>query len=119
MQVAPSCGSVTADERRVYTGAAARHGLTARLRAFFVATYSGYSGGVAYSVPPYCATGPAAIGRGALVIQNASGKGDLAHESVHVLRNSGQHLPDPNLMGASPLSVQLNDAQCADMYSKA
>jgi hypothetical protein len=118
MQVAPSCGSVTADERRVYTGAAARHGLTAPLRAFFVATYSGYTGSMAYSVPPYCATGPAAVGRGALVIQNASGKGDLAHEAVHVLRNSGQHLPDPNLMGANPLSVQLNDAQCTDMYSK-
>lgn len=119
MQVSPGCGTVTAEERTLYSGAAARHGLTARLRAFFVATYSGYSGGVAYSVPPYCATGPAAIGRGALIIQNASGKGDLAHESVHVLRNSPQHLPDPNLMGASPVSVQLNDAQCTDLYNKA
>lgn len=118
MTASPSCGTVTPEERGLFVGASARFGLAARLRAFFIQSYSGYAGGVAYSVPAYCATGPAAAVRGMLIIQNASGKGDLAHESVHTLRNSPQHLPDPNLMGSNPLSVQLNDAQCTDMYNK-
>jgi hypothetical protein len=119
LRVANVCGSLTGEQRALFVGASTQFGLTARLRAFFVASYSGYSGNVAFSLPAYCATGPAAVARGMLIIQNVSGRGDLAHEAVHVVRNSGAHLPDPNLMGSNPLSVQLNDAQCTDIYNHA
>ncbi len=116
LRASNNCGQASAEERAMFLGASAQFGLGGRIRAFFVASYSG-AGGVAYSVPRYCGTGPAFVLRGMAIIQNTSGKGDLAHESVHILANSPQHLPDPNLMGASPLSVRLNEAQCTAIYN--
>jgi hypothetical protein len=114
-----TCGSAPLEERRLFQTATTRFGLSARIRAFFVATYSGYPGGVAYSRPPYCATGTAAALRGMAIIQNASGRGDLAHETVHILQNSGTHLPSPNLMSADPVAVALNNTQCRAVYNNA
>lgn len=119
LRASPSCGMVTGEERSLFRDATARFGLTARIRAFFIATYSGYAGALAYSVPPYCATGPASAVRGMAVIQNASGRGDLAHEAVHILQNSGTHLPAPNLMSADPVAVALNNTQCRAVYNNA
>jgi hypothetical protein len=116
LRVSPSCGAATLEESGLFQNATTRFGLGARIRAFFVATYSGYSGGLAYSVPPYCATGAASAVRGMVIIQNASNRGDLAHEAVHILQNSGTHLPAPNLMSDDPVAAALNNAQCTVIY---
>ena len=118
LAVSPSCGSSAAEELALFRGATARFGLGSRIRAFFVPSFSG-SAGLAYSVPPFCATGAAAATRGMVVIQNSSNRGDLAHESVHVVHNSGAHQADPNLMGTGPTVVQLDDPQCTRIYNNA
>ena len=59
LQVAPACGSVSAEERALYTGARAAFGLGARFQAFFVPTLIGQVAS-ANSLPPFCATGAAA-----------------------------------------------------------
>ncbi len=114
----PTCGSPSHEERAMFQGASVQFGLTGRIRAFFVASFSNNPGADAYSNPPFCATGAGAALRGMAVVENIAGKGVLAHECVHVIQDSPHHLPDPNLMGASPLSVRLNDAQCAAIYNK-
>lgn len=116
LRASSSCGTATLEESRLFRNASTRFGLSGRIRAFFVATYSGYSGGLAYSVPPYCATGAASAVRGMVIIQNASNRGDLAHEAVHILQNSGTHLPAPNLMSADPVAAALNNVQCTAIY---
>jgi hypothetical protein len=112
-----ACGSVSAEERGLWNGATLRFGMTGRLRAFYPATYSG-AGGSGYSCPPYCATGPASIVRGMIVLSNNTTREDLAHEIGHILLNSGSH---PNLNLMSPYSgrtvVSLTDAQCTTIYN--
>jgi hypothetical protein len=119
LATSPSCGAATAEERALFNGATATFGLTAPIRAFYPATFSG-SGAGGYSVPAFCATGPAAPLRGMVVLRNVTTREDLAHEIGHTLLNSGAH-PAANLM--SPFSgravVPLTDAQCTTIYANA
>jgi Domain of unknown function (DUF4157) len=115
----PSCGTVSREERTVFQGATAAFGLTARIRAFFPATISGTSD-VAYAVPPFCATGPAAAVRGMIVVSNRTTREDLAHEVGHVLLNSDDH-PRATLMSPSGgrATTRLTDPQCRTIHSNA
>ncbi|HTA23111.1 MAG TPA: DUF4157 domain-containing protein [Terriglobales bacterium] len=115
LRTAASCGSSSHEERAMFNGASAQFGMTGRIRAFFVATFSNQPGADAYSNPPFCASAGAGL-RGMAVVENVAGKGVLGHECVHIIQNSGTHLPDPNLMGSDPLSTRLNDKQCDEMY---
>lgn len=113
-----TCGTTTADERRVFPGAAARFGLGARFRAFFPATLSGGGAASGYSYPPYCATGAAAGFRNIAVIENSGDSSTLAHELGHILLNSGGH-PGGTIMGARPRPPGLTDPLCTTLYNNA
>ena len=119
LQTVSSCGSSTAEERNLFSGATARFGLAARLRAFYPATLSGQAG-TGYSVPAFCATGTAAALRRMIVLTNPTTREDLAHEVGHVLLNSGAH-PASNLMSATAprAVVRLTDPQCTTIYNNA
>jgi hypothetical protein len=116
----PTCGSVTAEETALMSGATADLGLSSRIRAFFVATIN--SGQPSYSVPPFCATGPAAAVQNMAVVANSASVRGLAHEIGHILLNSGNHPADPaNLMSpvATPPGEQLTSAQRATIFASA
>jgi len=113
-----TCGTTTADERRVFPGAAARFGLGARFRAFFPATISGGGAASGYSYPPYCATGAAAGFRNIAVIENGGDSSTLAHELGHILLNSGGH-PAGTIMSGRPRPPRLTDPQCTTLYNNA
>lgn len=116
----PSCGSTTAEETALMSGATADLGLSSRIRAFFVATIN--SGAPSYSVPPFCATGPAAPLQDMAVVANSASVRGLAHEIGHILLNSGSHPAIPaNLMSpvAAPPGEQLTSAQCATIFANA
>ena len=119
LRASPSCGSATTEERRLFQGATTRFGLGARIRAFYPATFSGYSS-AGYSVPPFCATGAASPLRGMVVLSNATTREDLAHEVGHILLNSGVH-PATNLMSpfGGRIVVRLTDPQCRTIHSNA
>jgi hypothetical protein len=120
LRASPSCGSVTAEERTMFREATTRFGLSARIRAFFPATFSGYNS-AGYSVPPYCATGPAGLLRNVAILSNDADTGDLAHEIGHILLNSGVHPGAPNLMNpfGPPQGQTITNAQCAAIYGNA
>jgi hypothetical protein len=118
LRTSPSCGVATAEERGMMIGATAQFGLTSRIKAFFLQSFSG-SGALAYSVPNFCGTGPAFVLRGMAVIPNVAGRGDLAHESVHILTNMEGHRPAPNLMSTDPLGVVLTNTQRNRIYNGA
>jgi hypothetical protein len=113
-----TCGTTTADERRVFPGAAMRFRLGARFRAFLPATISGGGAASGYSYPPYCATGAAAGFRNIAVIENSGDSSTLAHELGHILLNSGGH-PGGTIMGARPRPPRLTDPQCTTLYNNA
>jgi peptidoglycan hydrolase-like protein with peptidoglycan-binding domain len=116
----PSCGSVTAEETAMFDGASADFALSSRIRGFFVATIN--SGAPSYSVPPFCAGGPAAAVANMAVVANSGTVRALAHEFSHILLNSGTHPADPlNLMApvAAPPGEQLTAAQCATIFTNA
>jgi Domain of unknown function (DUF4157) len=117
LHVAPACGAVSPEEVSLYTGASAAFGLGARIRAFFVRDMTGY-GASGYSLPPFCATGPAAPFTGVAVIQNSGDTSTLAHEIGHILLNSGAH-PAGTLMAPRPRPNEITDPQCTTIYSNA
>lgn len=117
LRAATTCGSATAEERRLYAGATARFGLTARLRAFYPATFSRVNAH-AYAVPRFCATGPARPLRDMAIVQNSADTIDLAHEITHILLNSERHGRIPNLMGPVP-GMTLTNRQCNTIYRNA
>jgi len=117
-----SCGVINAEERSLFTGAAAAFGLNARFRAFFPGTFSGITAS-GYSFPPFCATGPAAAFRNVLVVNNGGDTASLAHELGHILLNSGAH-PAGGLMTPRPARPamrlpRLSDPQCTTLYNNA
>ncbi|MGH7516505.1 MAG: eCIS core domain-containing protein [Gemmatimonadales bacterium] len=116
----PTCGTATAEETALFSGATADFGLSSRVRAFLVASVN--SGAPSYSVPPFCATGAAAGLRDMAVVANSASVRGLAHELGHVLLNSGVHPADPlNLMSpvATPPGEQLTAPQCATIFANA
>ena len=118
LTAAPSCTSISTEERTLVQGATARFGLASRIKAFFLPSFTGFVG-MAYSRPPFCATGGAALGRNMVVIPNVAGRGDLAHETVHILTNLEDHRPAPNLMSGDPLGVILTNTQRDRIYNGA
>jgi peptidoglycan hydrolase-like protein with peptidoglycan-binding domain len=117
---APGCGSASAEEIALFSGATADFGLSSSIRVFFVASVS--SGNPAYSVPPFCATGAAAGVQNMAVVTNTASVRGLAHEFGHVLLDSGDHPADPiNLMSApaAPPGEQLTPAQCGTVFANA
>ena len=117
--VSTSCGSVTAEERHLFQGAAAAFGLSARMRAFFVSDVTGRANINAYSLPPYCATGAAARFVNTVVVQNTADTGTLAHELGHILLNSGAHPARTMMTAAAPTPTEITDPQCATIYRNA
>jgi hypothetical protein len=122
LRTVPACGAATTEERRLFRGATARFGLTARIRAFFPATFSG-QGGRGYSVNPACATGPAAVIRNMAVVRNTGTTRTLAHEIGHILLDSAAHTGGTtNLMvptAVAPLAERITDTQCTTIYGNA
>ena len=113
------CGIVGGEEQVMFDSATRNHGLSSRMRVFFVESYSG-SGGAGYSIPPYCATGAEAPYVNHVVLQNSASTSTnpLAHEFGHILLNRGNHSTSPNLMAPSG-GTDLTPAQCATIYSNA
>jgi hypothetical protein len=114
------CGAASAEELAMFGGATAAFGLGGRIRAFFPRTFTG-TGGRGYSVPPFCAGGPAAAINRMAVVQNLGTERSLAHEIGHILLNSGVHQlpPTENVMVPTqdaPLAEKFTDADCATMY---
>lgn len=114
-----TCGSTSADERRLFPEASTTFGLAARFRAFFPATLSGGGGAASgYSFPPFCATGAAAGFRNIAVIENSGDSSTLAHELGHILLNSSAH-PGGTIMSGRPRPPRLTDPQCTTLHNNA
>jgi peptidoglycan hydrolase-like protein with peptidoglycan-binding domain len=115
-----ACGSPTAEETSLFSGASADFGLSSRIRAFYV--HSTTPSEPAYSFPPFCATGTASALNGMSVVSNSASVRGLAHEFGHHLLNNGVHPGDPlNLMSApgSPPGEQLTPTDCATIFANA
>jgi hypothetical protein len=120
-----SCGAINAEEKAMFDGATTNHGLSSRMRVFYVATMTP-SSALANSLPAYCATGSASRYLDYVEIRNAALPDTLAHEFGHILLNSGNHagIVNPadtrNLMFAPGRTASDLDAtQCATIYGNA
>jgi hypothetical protein len=114
LRSANACGTVSGEERTMHREATTAFGLSGRIRAFFVQNFTA-PGAVAYSWPPFCATGGASAFRGAVVVRNAAMPEDLGHEIGHVLLNASAH-PAGTLMGPGIGPIRLTDTQCATIH---
>ena len=115
-----SCGTASAEELGLFSGATADFNLSSPIRAFYV--NSTRPSVPADSVPPFCATGAAAPLKGMAVVTNTASIRGLAHEFGHILLDNGNHPADPlNLMSApgSPPGEQLTTADCATIFTNA
>jgi hypothetical protein len=117
LRVASSCGAISAEESAMYRGARAAFGLGARIQAFFVPRLTGINAS-GYSLPRYCATGPAAPFRDVAVVENSGDTSTLAHEAGHILLNSGGH-PSNTIMQGRPRPNEITDPQCTTIYNNA
>jgi peptidoglycan hydrolase-like protein with peptidoglycan-binding domain len=109
-----ACGTATAEESALFSGATADFGLSNPIRVFYVATLA--SGDRAYSQPAFCATGFASGLAGMAAVSNSGQPRSLAHELGHILLNSGAHPADThNLMNPTNTATgeQLTPAQCS------
>ncbi len=113
------CGTPTTEETKLVQGATTRFGMSARLRAFFPATFSGISAS-GYSCTPGGAV--AAVRRNMMVIQNSGDTDSLAHELGHILINLDAHTTS-GLMSPRPSTGfrvdQISDAHCKKLYKNA
>ena len=118
------CGNVGGEEQAMFDGATSDHNLSSRMRVFYVASFS--TSGLAYSIPPYCATGAEAPYVNHAVIGNGGHQDTLAHEFGHILINSGDHTSIDNSSDRSNLmfapgrtASNLDASQCARIYANA
>jgi hypothetical protein len=125
LATAPSCAAVTAEERAMFDGATTLYSLGSRMRVFYVDTLSGQSA-LAYSLPPYCASGASAAYVNHAVIINNALSDTMAHEFGHILINSPDHhgIDDTsdscNIMYAPGRTGSVIDAsQAAIIYNNA
>lgn len=125
LAVQRSCAAVTPEEVAMFNGARTLYSLGSRMKVFYIATLSGNEA-LAYSLPPYCATGPAAPYVDHAVIKNDALPDTLAHEFGHILINSGNHrgIDNPtdtcNIMFAPGRTGSVIDAsQAAIIYNNA
>jgi hypothetical protein len=119
----PVCGASTAEQRNMFLGATATFGLTARIRAFFPATFSPLGAARGYSLTPACATGGAAVIRNMAVVRNTGTERSLAHEIGHLLLNTSAHPGGTtNVMvdtRTAPLGETFTDTQCTTIHANA
>ena len=120
-----TCGAVTGEEKSLYDGPTAHYSLGSRMRVFFVKTFSGYDA-LAFSRPPYCATGTAASYANHAILKNAALPDTMAHEFGHILLNNEVHhgVDDPsdtcNLMYSPGRTGSVIDASQANtIYNNA
>lgn len=117
----PTCGNTSAEERRLVRDAATQFRMTSRIRAFFVV--GTHDRQRAYSVPPFCGTGAAAVQRNAAYISNLGNSRTLAHEIGHILLNSGAHPGKTQVMSPAdphpPQGETFTDAECTKIYNNA
>jgi hypothetical protein len=119
-----TCGAVTGEEKSMYDGATTQYSLGSRMRVFYVETLSGYAA-LAFSRPPYCATGTAGPYVNHAIIQNSGHSDTMAHEFGHILLNSGEHHGDDpadttNLMYApGRTGSNLDPSQATTIYNNA
>ena len=118
------CG-LESEERDMWDGATSKYNLSSRMRVFFVESLNPTTG-LAYSRPPFCATGVAAPYVDHVVIPNTALNDTLAHEFGHILLNSGNHtgIDNPadnrNLMFAPGRTASdLDASQCAIIFGNA
>lgn len=111
------CGSITADERRLYQGGISEYGMGGgRISVFFVASVTGIAGG-GYSCPN--APGVHALRRHKSVVNNTGSSDTLAHELGHhfIDHNPSESHSLPGVMHGRPrATVTLNDNQCRRIY---
>jgi hypothetical protein len=115
-----ACGSSTTDERSLVAGVRSMFALSGRILAIFVRDTS--PAVLAYSFPPFCATGGATAMAGVSVLTNNTSVRGLAHELGHHLLNNGNHPANPvNLMAALavPPGEQLSATDCGTIFANA
>jgi hypothetical protein len=115
------CGNVGGEEQVMFDRLTAKHGLSSRMRVFYVASYSP-TVGAGYSIPPYCATGAEAPYVNIVVLSNSTNDtDDLAHEFGHILLNDGNHSTNnQDLMFATNVrGTNLSATQCATAFDNA
>lgn len=125
MTGAGNCGTVSTEEKDMYDGGNARYGLSSRMRVFYVASISNLSA-LAFSNPPYCATGAGAPYVNYSVVKNTAHNDTLAHEFGHTLLDSGSHTgidnaSDKNNLMFAPgrTGSSLDASQCRIIYGNA
>lgn len=115
------CGALSTEETNLAKTATTELGLTSRFRVFYVESIT--SGDRAYSVPPYCATGPAAPALNMVAVTNSAMPRSLAHEFGHILLNSPGHAPGvlTNLMQPTSTATaeDLDATDCATVFANA
>lgn len=122
--VSSGCGSVSPEEKSLFDGAKAKHGLASRMKFYFVDTLSGIAA-LGYSIPPYCATGAAGPYVDHGVIPNNALSDTVAHELGHILINSGTHtsIDNPadtkNLMFSPRTDSKIDATQCSRIRANA
>jgi hypothetical protein len=119
------CGNVGGEEQAMFDGATAEWGLSSRMRVFFVETFHP-GDNLAYSIPPYCATGDEGPYVNHAVLRNTALSDTLAHEFGHILLNSADHhgIDDKNdknnlMYAPGRTGSKLDDSQCKIIYNNA
>lgn len=122
---ATACGAVSGEEVALFDGVRANFSLSSRIQVYYVGAIN--PADRAYSIPAYCATGPAAPYVDSAVVTNTAARRSLAHEFGHILLNSGSHTGIDNPADTSNLMVPTNTAtgetldatQCATIFTNA
>ena len=117
--------NVTAEVTAMFDGATSKHGLSSRMRFFFVASLTP-STARAYSIPPFRAIGGQASYVDHGVVSNTALTDTVAHELGHILIDSGAQtaIVNPaditNLMFApGRTGSNLDATQCATIFGNA
>lgn len=119
LRASPNCGTATAEERAMFKGATADFGLSARFKAHFVHSISGYAAS-GYS----CLPGKGdAIYRNRVVVVDDGDSATLGHELGHILINL-EHHTKTGLMSARPKkpamrAPEVTDPHCNNLYRNA
>lgn len=116
MAAATTC-TPTAEEVNAFTGAGTEFGLSSRIRGIYVDTISGAPLD-AYSFHGGCGSSTNEM----VVVSNAAGSRELAHEFGHILLNQGNtaHVANVNNLMADPNpGTQVGTTQCATIFSNA
>jgi hypothetical protein len=120
LRAGTNCSTVTGEERNLFQNGSAQFGFTARYRAFFPGTFTGFNAS-GYSCAP--SDSPTALLRNTAVVQNDGDTDSLAHELGHILINLGPHTAT-GLMSVRPALParrldEISNAHCTRMYNNA